>query len=122
MGQIYTKYKDQGLSIFAFPSLEFGEQEFEDPEDIKAFVAGFEGTTFPLFKTIKVNGDQADPVYKYLKQTYPEDIKWNFDSTFLINRQGVPERRFLYKNSDWQEIEYYFKKALEEPAFPSKAN
>ena len=37
--KVYDKYKDRGLVILAFPSGDFGGQEFNDPKEIKEFCA-----------------------------------------------------------------------------------
>jgi glutathione peroxidase-family protein len=44
-----------------------------------------------------VNGDDAHPLYKYLKYkqsgSFVDAIKWNF-SKFLINHHGQPVKRY----------------------------
>ena len=54
--------------------------------------------TFPLFAKIDVNGDDAAPLYKYLKKAKPgllntEAIKWNF-TKFLVDRNGKVVARY----------------------------
>ena len=49
-----------------------------------------------MFAKIDVNGENAHPLYKYLKDAKPgllgtENIKWNF-TKFLIDRDGEPWR------------------------------
>lgn len=48
-------------------------------------------------KKVKVNGDDAEPLYKYLKEkqsgTFGSSIKWNF-TKFLIDKNGQPVDRF----------------------------
>jgi glutathione peroxidase len=51
-----------------------------------------------MFAKIDVNGDQADPLYQWLKTSRPgllgtEAIKWNF-TKFLVSRQGEVLKRF----------------------------
>ncbi|CAD7938320.1 unnamed protein product [Amoebophrya sp. A25] len=42
-----------------------------------------------MMDKIEVNGDGAEPLYKWLKQQAQIDaIKWNFGTYFLIGRQG----------------------------------
>lgn len=52
---------------------------------------------FDLFKKIDVNGENALPLYQYLKDEkkglFGRDIKWNF-TKFLIDREGNVIRRF----------------------------
>ncbi len=53
--------------------------------------------TFPLFSEIEVNGDNAHPLYKWLKEEKgglgPSKIKWNF-TKFLIGRNGLVVKRY----------------------------
>ena len=48
-------------------------------------------------KKIAVNGENAHPIYKYLKSaakgTFGSAIKWNF-TKFLINRDGTVIKRY----------------------------
>ncbi|MGZ5876957.1 MAG: glutathione peroxidase, partial [Bradyrhizobium sp.] len=47
--------------------------------------------TFPMFAKIDVNGDNAHPLYRYLKSEKSgllgSSIKWNF-TKFLVDRSG----------------------------------
>ena len=94
---LYEKYKDQGLVILGFPCDQFGHQEPGTDAEIKTFCESKFGVTFPLFSKIEVNGDQAHPLYKYLKAQAPgllnEAIKCNF-TKFLIDSQGKVVDRF----------------------------
>ncbi len=95
---LYNKYKDQGFSVLAFPSNEFGQQEPGSDEEIKQFCKKNYGVTFPLFSKIAVKGEQIHPLYAYLTQKVENealrgDIRWNFDK-FLVNRDGEVIARF----------------------------
>ncbi len=46
-----------------------------------------------MFAKIDVNGDQAAPLYQWLKMQIPGDIGWNF-TKYLLNRDGVPVARW----------------------------
>lgn len=98
---LYLKYKDKGLVILGFPCNQFMGQEPGTAEEIEKFCSTKYNITFPLFDKIKVNGDDANPLYKYLKETLPREgkneIKWNFEK-FLIDRNGKPVERFLPTN------------------------
>ena len=53
---------------------------------------------FPMFAKVKVNGDDAHPLYKYLKSEEKgilgtTAIKWNF-TKFLVGRDGRVIKRF----------------------------
>ncbi|NOT78567.1 MAG: glutathione peroxidase [Bacteriovoracaceae bacterium] len=96
--KIYLEYKDQGLEILAFPCNQFGAQEPGDAEEIKNFCSLNYSVTFPLFSKVDVNGDNASPVYQYLKESLPgilgsKAIKWNF-TKFLVDKNGKPVERY----------------------------
>jgi glutathione peroxidase len=95
---LYRKFKDKGFSILGFPCDQFGHQEPGDEEEIKNFCSLTYEVSFPMFAKIKVNGDDAHPIYKYLKAEKPgvlgtEGIKWNF-TKFLIGKNGEVVRRY----------------------------
>lgn len=50
-----------------------------------------------MFEKLNVNGDDAHPLWKYLKHKLKGDrgvaIKWNF-TKFVINKEGQPVERF----------------------------
>lgn len=95
--ELYKKYKDQGFVILGFPCNQFGAQEPGGNEEIKNFCTSTFSVTFPMMSKIDVNGDDADPLYKFLKKEkggiLGDDIKWNF-TKFLIDRDGNVVDRF----------------------------
>ena len=95
---LYKKYKDQGFVVLGFPCNQFGRQEPGSESDIEEFCQLNYGVSFPMFAKIDVNGDDADPLFKYLKNSQKgilgsEKIKWNF-TKFLVNRDGKVVARF----------------------------
>ncbi|CAL6081199.1 glutathione_peroxidase [Hexamita inflata] len=91
--QLYLNHKDKGLAIVGFPCNQFASQEPGDKSVIQKCQQNF-GVSFQIMSKIDVNGDNADPIYKFLKQqTDGEEIKWNFGK-FLINREGKVVKRF----------------------------
>ncbi|TFE23080.1 glutathione peroxidase [Cohnella luojiensis] len=95
---LYSKYKDSGLEILGFPTNQFGKGEKGTNEEIQSFCEINFGVTFPLFEKIEVNGDNAHPLYQYLKNEAPgvlgsKSIKWNF-TKFLVDRNGKVLKRF----------------------------
>lgn len=99
---LYKQYKEKGLEVLAFPCNQFGGQEPGDEKEIAEFCQLNYQTSFPLFAKVKVNGDQADPLFKYLKSQQKgilntEAIKWNF-TKFLVNREGEVIERFAPKD------------------------
>ena len=112
--EIYDKYKDRGFEILGFPCNQFANQEPGDEESIKQTCYINYGVTFPMFAKIDVNGDEAHPIFKYLKKELPgllvPHIKWNF-TKFLIDREGKPVKRFAPKDSP-ASIETHIEKLL----------
>ena len=115
------KYHTQGFEILDFPCNQFGNQAPGTDESIHQFCKLTYGTEFSRFKKIKVNGEDAEPLFTFLKEqkgfagwdeTHPlypildemlskadpnykenTDIKWNF-TKFLINKKGQVVARF----------------------------
>jgi len=96
---LYEKYSKDGLKILAFPCNQFNNQEPKSNEEIKKFAREEMKATFDLFSKIKVNGDDAIPLFKFLRSNKKTSgfltnaLKWNF-TKFLIDRQGIPQKRF----------------------------
>ncbi len=89
--ELYAKYKDRGFAVLGFPCDQFGHQEPGSDDEIKSFCETNYGVDFPLFSKIEVNGDNADPLYKFLRSEkgglLGDAIKWNF-TKFLVDKQG----------------------------------
>lgn len=64
--KLYEQYRDQGLSILAFPSNDFGAQEPNDDEEVKQFCQKNFNVTFDLFSKVPVLGPQKLDLYRYL--------------------------------------------------------
>lgn len=118
---LYEKYHTQGFEILDFPCNQFGNQAPGTDESIHQFCKLTYGTEFSRFKKIKVNGEDAEPLFTFLKEqkgfagwdeTHPlypildemlskadpnykenTDIKWSF-TKFLINKKGQVVARF----------------------------
>ncbi|MBO5494294.1 MAG: glutathione peroxidase [Eubacterium sp.] len=91
---MYDKYNEKGFEILDFPCNQFAFQAPGNDDKINQFCTVKYKTTFPRFKKIKVNGSDAAPLYKYLKENSDgKRIKWNF-TKFLIDRQGNIVGRF----------------------------
>jgi glutathione peroxidase len=104
---LYQTYQSKGLEVLDFPSHSF-LQTPEDNAGIEAFCERQFKTTFTTFEKIDVNGDQAHPLYLYLRKANKEQvdtkIEWNF-SKFLINRQGQVVGRYNAKTTPEMLIE-----------------
>ncbi len=100
---LHEKYKDKGLVVLGFPCNQFGAQEPGTAVQISEFCTKNYGVTFDMFDKIDVNGDNADPLYKYLtsQKTKPKSagpVSWNFEK-FLINRDGEVAARFATRTN-----------------------
>jgi glutathione peroxidase len=96
--ELHRKYADRGFEVLGFPCNQFGAQEPGDAAEIARFCSLTYDVTFPVFGKIDVNGDNAAPLYRYLKKAAPglfgtEGIKWNF-TKFLIDRDGQVVERY----------------------------
>lgn len=96
--ELDQKFADsKGLRILAFPCNQFNSQEPKSNAEIKEFAQGKYGAKFDLFAKINVNGDDAIPLYKFLKikqkGTFGNRIKWNF-TKFIVNKEGIPVKRY----------------------------
>lgn len=95
---MYEDLKSQGLEVLGFPCNQFAEQDKGTDSEIAGFCMKNYGVSFPMFSKIEVNGDNAHPLYKYLKKEArgllgSQKIKWNF-TKFLINQNGEVVKRF----------------------------
>jgi len=96
--KLYSQHKDDGLVILGFPSNQFREQEPASNKEIHFFCTSTYHVDFPMFEKIDVNGDNAIPLYKYLKKEktgflWTESIKWNF-TKFLVDKKGQVIKRY----------------------------
>lgn len=95
--ELYDKYGDKGLVVMDFPCNQFGHQAPGTVEEIQEFCTLKYKTTFPLFAKIDVNGENADPLFTFLKMQkggfLGNDIKWNF-TKFLVSRDGTVMERY----------------------------
>ncbi len=99
---LQKEYADKGFCVLGFPCNQFGKQEPGDAEAIQSFCDLTYQTSFPLFKKIEVNGDNALPLYDYMTEQAPgilgsKGVKWNF-TKFLINKNGEVIKRFAPKD------------------------
>ncbi|MBP3890546.1 MAG: glutathione peroxidase [Solobacterium sp.] len=118
--KIYEEYHDKGLEIIDVPCNQFAGQTPGTDEEIHEFCTLHYNTQFPQMKKSDVNGENALPLFQYLKsqkgfegfgkgmkamamgamlskidknyKTNP-DIKWNF-TKFVVDRDGNVVARF----------------------------
>ena len=135
---LYADYSAKGFTVLDFPCNQFGQQAPGTEAEIHEFCTANYDIKFPQFAKIEVNGENASPLFTYLKeqkgfegfdadnQLTPRleemfdkmnpgwretsDIKWNF-TKFLIDRNGNVVARFE-PTHDMKDIEEQIKKLL----------
>jgi glutathione peroxidase len=94
---LYQELRDEGLVVLGFPCNQFGAQESGTEEEIGEFCQMNYGVTFPMFAKIDVNGDDAHPLFEWLKSETKGllggRVKWNF-TKFLVGRDGQVITRY----------------------------
>ena len=117
---MYEKYHDKGFEVVDVPCNQFAGQTPGTDDEIHEFCTLNYNTQFPQMKKADVNGENAIPLFKYLKEqkgfegfgkgpkalamgamlskidkdykNNPE-IKWNF-TKFIVDRSGNVVARF----------------------------
>lgn len=97
LNELHAKYAVAGLRILAFPCNQFGSQEPAEGEELMQFMRNH-NVEFDVFDKINVNGDNAHPLWKFLKDRkgggiLGSFIKWNF-AKFLVDKNGQPVTRY----------------------------
>jgi glutathione peroxidase len=87
---LHRRFRTRGFSVLGFPCDQFGHQEPGDERAIQQFCTENYDVTFPMFAKTEVNGLNAHPLFKVLKEAAPgllgtQAIKWNF-TKFLVDR------------------------------------
>lgn len=95
---LHDRFQGKGFAVLGFPCDQFGHQEPGDEEEIRKFCSLNYKVTFPMFRKIEVNGDDAHPLYKHLKSVRKgplesEPIEWNF-TKFLVGSDGAVLKRY----------------------------
>lgn len=94
--KLYREFQNQGFEVLDFPCNQFGNQAPGTNAEIQEFCQLKYDTTFKTFGKIEVNGENAAPLYQFLKKEKKglgEAIKWNF-TKFLVDREGRVVARF----------------------------
>ena len=95
---LHKSYAGQGLAVLGFPCNQFGAQDPGTDSEIAGFCQVNYGVSFTMMHKINVNGEQADPLFKWLCAEAPgllgtKAIKWNF-TKFLVGRRGQVLKRY----------------------------
>ena len=96
--QLWHDYRDKGLVVVGYPCNQVGAQDPGSNGEIASFCEVNYGVSFPMMAKVDVNGDTADPLWRWLKQSAPgmlgsEAVKWNF-TKFLVGRDGRVIKRY----------------------------
>ncbi|MBY4039185.1 glutathione peroxidase [Rhodococcus fascians] len=113
---LYRDLHDTGFEVLAFPCNQFLDQEPGSDAEIQDFCRTNFDVTFPVFAKVDVNGDEATPLYKFLRTEQPgdfgpkygkfyeamsnlrpdagpDDVSWNF-TKFLVDGEGRVVARY----------------------------
>lgn len=86
--QLWTQFRDRGLTIIGVPSNDFGGQEPGGAQEIAATAVDHYGVKFPMAAKATVKGENAHPFYKWAASERPlETPRWNFHK-YLIGDEG----------------------------------
>ena len=118
--EMYEEFHDKGFEVIDVPCNQFADQTPGTDEEIHEFCTLKYKTQFPQMKKSDVNGENALPLYKFLKEQKgfegfgkgptalimskmlkksdkdyesKPDIKWNF-TKFVVDRNGNVVKRF----------------------------
>ena len=95
--QLHEQYADEDFAVLGFPCDQFGNQEPGEDAEIAGFCERNFGVTFPLFSKVDVNGDDAHPVYRWLREQkgglLGSRITWNF-TKYLVGKDGTVIDRY----------------------------
>lgn len=110
--ELYEKYQDREFVILGFPSNQFKQELASAAAAAEACRLSY-GVTFPMHQLVKVNGEEAHPLFKLLteetKGLTGKAVKWNF-TKFLVDKHGKIVKRFAPTTSPLSlvdEIEAY---------------
>lgn len=83
---LFTSYRKTDLTIIAITSNSFN-QEYESTEDIKKICLLNYNVGFITSSPINVIGEDAHPIFEWIKSDFNKSPKWNFYK-FLFDRTG----------------------------------
>lgn len=86
------------FQILSFPCNQFANESPEkDGEEMVCSLKKANADVGDVFKKVDVNGDNAEPLFKFLKKKQGgilgDSIKWNF-TKFLVDKNGQPVERY----------------------------
>ncbi len=113
--ELHEKFQEDGFQVLGFPCDQFNNQEYDDIEETTQFCQMNYGVSSPMFAKVKVNGNEAAPLFQYLTQQQKgllgKQIKWNF-TKFLVNEKGEVIERYA-PTTEPQKIEEDIRSVIE---------
>ena len=96
--ELHKAYGGKGLVVLGFPCNQFGAQDPGSNSEIAEFCSLNYGVSFPMMGKVDVNGSDASPLFKWLREEAPgilgsTAIKWNF-TKFLVGKDGTVLKRY----------------------------
>lgn len=95
--KLNEEFREKGLIVLGFPCDQFAHQEPGNDQEIDEFCKVNFGVDFPLSQKVNVNGKNAHPIFKFLKENSKSllggTVKWNF-TKFLISPDGKSIKRY----------------------------
>ena len=113
---LWKELGPQGLTVIGFPCNQFGAQDPGSNDEIAGFCQLNYGVSFPMMAKVDVNGDAADPLWRWLKGQKKgllgtERVKWNF-TKFLVGKDGQVLERYA-PNDEPAKLRKDIEKALQ---------
>jgi glutathione peroxidase len=87
MEELQKEFGNDNFAVIGFPSNDFGAQDPGSDAEIASFCKMNYGVSFPMMSKIKILGEEAHPLYKWLQGELNTTVKWNFHK-FLIDEEG----------------------------------
>ena len=88
---LYQQFKEKDLVVVGFPSNSF-KQESKEANNTSAVCYQNFGVSFTMTESVDVKGENANPIFKHLKQEKGAP-RWNFYK-YLIGRDGQVVKKF----------------------------
>jgi len=89
---IHKKHPD--VMLMAFPSPDFGDQEFKDPAKVVEFAEKHGPPGLIVFMPDHVKNEPVRETYKWIStelgSAFSSTLVWNFKGKFIVDRNGNP--------------------------------
>jgi glutathione peroxidase len=85
--KLHEQFGDK-VVVLGFPANNFKSQEPGTNAEIAEFCQKNYGVKFQMFEKISVKGDDAHPLYQFLKEKTGEEPTWNF-CKYLVKPDGT---------------------------------